>query len=308
MNRTASRSSCGLPAYSACSRRSTNSDRFASPVSAVVERAPRQLLLQRRRGRSRRASSRRCPFTAGSSSRLVRPALDASGSCRRWCRQRTSIVPSAAPGVAARSAGTGRTTHSRSSGWTSSTSCVPASASGAWPSTSSTDGVWYRIVPSRVEHGDHVGRVRQQRPVRRVGGACRAALRRERGTGGTYASLRSIGGSARRLRRALPVATLLAVLGGIPERSKGTGCKPVGSAFAGSNPAPTTFRSIDPIRRAIRPRCGCYSSSRRLAFARHEPAELETAVAMTPIAVRPTHCTSSQAIAPDFTADAPARM
>jgi hypothetical protein len=35
-------------------------------------------------------------------------------------------------------------------------------------------------------------------------------------------------------------ATLLAVLGGIPERSKGTGCKPVGSAFAGSNPAPTT--------------------------------------------------------------------
>ena len=28
-------------------------------------------------------------------------------------------------------------------------------------------------------------------------------------------------------------------LGGIPERSKGTGCKPVGSAFAGSNPAPT---------------------------------------------------------------------
>ena len=27
--------------------------------------------------------------------------------------------------------------------------------------------------------------------------------------------------------------------GGIPERSKGTGCKPVGSAFAGSNPAPT---------------------------------------------------------------------
>jgi hypothetical protein len=28
--------------------------------------------------------------------------------------------------------------------------------------------------------------------------------------------------------------------GGVPERSKGTGCKPVGSAFAGSNPAPTT--------------------------------------------------------------------
>ncbi len=29
-----------------------------------------------------------------------------------------------------------------------------------------------------------------------------------------------------------------AALGGIPERSKGTGCKPVGSAFPGSNPGP----------------------------------------------------------------------
>lgn len=28
--------------------------------------------------------------------------------------------------------------------------------------------------------------------------------------------------------------------GGVPERSKGTGCKLVGSAFAGSNPAPAT--------------------------------------------------------------------
>jgi PD-(D/E)XK nuclease superfamily protein len=28
--------------------------------------------------------------------------------------------------------------------------------------------------------------------------------------------------------------------GGVPERSKGTDCKSVGSAFAGSNPAPTT--------------------------------------------------------------------
>ena len=37
--------------------------------------------------------------------------------------------------------------------------------------------------------------------------------------------------------------------GGIPERSKGTGCKPVGSAFAGSNPAPTT--SDSPPRGAV---------------------------------------------------------
>ncbi len=31
--------------------------------------------------------------------------------------------------------------------------------------------------------------------------------------------------------------------GGVPERSKGTDCKSVGSAFAGSNPAPTIKRS-----------------------------------------------------------------
>src|SRR5215210_7204576 len=29
--------------------------------------------------------------------------------------------------------------------------------------------------------------------------------------------------------------------GGVPKRSNGTGCKPVGSAFAGSNPAPATM-------------------------------------------------------------------
>src|SRR3954468_23563014 len=38
-----------------------------------------------------------------------------------------------------------------------------------------------------------------------------------------------------------PACTKLAPLGGIPERSKGTDCKSVGSAFAGSNPAPATL-------------------------------------------------------------------
>ncbi len=31
--------------------------------------------------------------------------------------------------------------------------------------------------------------------------------------------------------------------GGVPERPKGTGCKPVGSAFGGSNPPAPTHRS-----------------------------------------------------------------
>src|SRR6187200_839261 len=40
--------------------------------------------------------------------------------------------------------------------------------------------------------------------------------------------------------RALMLAATLADLGGVPERPKGTGCKPVGSAYGGSNPpAPT---------------------------------------------------------------------
>src|SRR4051794_13760646 len=40
-------------------------------------------------------------------------------------------------------------------------------------------------------------------------------------------------------------------LGGIPERSKGTDCKSVGSAFAGSNPAPATSQ-IWPVSRDAR--------------------------------------------------------
>src|ERR1700726_3984080 len=34
---------------------------------------------------------------------------------------------------------------------------------------------------------------------------------------------------------------ILVALGGVPKRSNGTRCKRVGSAFAGSNPAPATF-------------------------------------------------------------------
>jgi hypothetical protein len=39
-----------------------------------------------------------------------------------------------------------------------------------------------------------------------------------------------------------PTVAIIASPGGIPERSKGTGCKPVGSAFEGSNPSPTMIR------------------------------------------------------------------
>src|SRR5579884_2709976 len=38
-----------------------------------------------------------------------------------------------------------------------------------------------------------------------------------------------------------PEVTMRPARGGVPERPKGTGCKPVGSAYGGSNPpAPTT--------------------------------------------------------------------
>ena len=35
----------------------------------------------------------------------------------------------------------------------------------------------------------------------------------------------------------------LTALGGIPERSKGSGCKPDGYAFPGSNPGPATYHT-----------------------------------------------------------------
>lgn len=38
-------------------------------------------------------------------------------------------------------------------------------------------------------------------------------------------------------------------LGGIPERSKGPDCKSGGSAFAGSNPAPSTTRDLAKVLR-----------------------------------------------------------
>ena len=39
----------------------------------------------------------------------------------------------------------------------------------------------------------------------------------------------------------LSVFCLLEICGGVPERSKGTDCKSVGSAFGGSNPPPSTI-------------------------------------------------------------------
>src|SRR5215211_5647615 len=39
-------------------------------------------------------------------------------------------------------------------------------------------------------------------------------------------------------------------LGGVPERPKGTGCKPVGSAFRGSNPLAPTSQFASPPRAA----------------------------------------------------------
>src|SRR5262249_37618304 len=44
-----------------------------------------------------------------------------------------------------------------------------------------------------------------------------------------------------------PKATRRRTAGGVPERPKGTGCKPVGSAYGGSNPpAPTPAKDANP--------------------------------------------------------------
>ena len=46
--------------------------------------------------------------------------------------------------------------------------------------------------------------------------------------------------SARCLTMGTEIAILTCFVGGVPERSKGTDCKSVGSAFEGSNPSPST--------------------------------------------------------------------
>jgi hypothetical protein len=67
---------------------------------------------------------------------------------------------------------------------------------------------------------------------------------------------------------------ILDSLGGVPERSKGCGCKPHGSAFAGSNPAPAMSpcaRGLEPV-----PEGHCQHSAPR--FARHPPRRGATQV------------------------------
>jgi len=45
----------------------------------------------------------------------------------------------------------------------------------------------------------------------------------------------------------------MAAPGGVPERPKGTGCKPVGSAYGGSNPpAPTRVEDSKTFSRSLR--------------------------------------------------------
>jgi hypothetical protein len=64
--------------------------------------------------------------------------------------------------------------------------------------------------------------------------------------------------------------------GGVPEWLKGTGCKPVGIAYVGSNPTPSTT-----VRRFARPggqyrECGCSS------MVELQPSKLVTRVRFPP--------------------------
>ena len=56
----------------------------------------------------------------------------------------------------------------------------------------------------------------------------------------TARKLRFFGLSASRLTTGTEIANIACFVGGVPERSKGTDCKSVGSAFEGSNPSPST--------------------------------------------------------------------
>ncbi len=52
--------------------------------------------------------------------------------------------------------------------------------------------------------------------------------------------------------------------GGVPERPKGTGCKPVGSAYGGSNPPAPTFSLTD--SRTARSHGGFALAEKRVGF------------------------------------------
>jgi hypothetical protein len=58
-------------------------------------------------------------------------------------------------------------------------------------------------------------------------------------------------------------------IGGVPERSKGTDCKSVGSAFGGSNPPPSTI----PLCSALK----LYVESGNSSMVEHQPSKLRVA-------------------------------
>src|SRR3977135_1980812 len=61
----------------------------------------------------------------------------------------------------------------------------------------------------------------------------------DRPQGGPALAISALQAGLRRHEATIPA------LGGVPERPKGTGCKPVGSAYGGSNP-PAPIRSLLP--------------------------------------------------------------
>ena len=59
--------------------------------------------------------------------------------------------------------------------------------------------------------------------------------------------------AARRLTMGTEIALIASFVGGVPERSKGTDCKSVGSAFEGSNPSPSTNKGSGHRRQGTDP-------------------------------------------------------
>ena len=88
--------------------------------------------------------------------------------------------------------------------------------------------------------------------------------RRARGAAADHENVKALHGSE---------ATMRPAPGGVPERPKGTGCKPVGSAYGGSNPpapirtVPNTVASVDSRSR----QAGRKDGGQRRAIAHHTP-------------------------------------
>ena len=169
----------------------------------------------------RRPSSTFAPSRTSSPARAPRRAGTRRGR-RRWVIRITAFAP--CPTVAVTEADSTRRPPPR----------PPATGSTGHSAPPASSSRRQRLVPRKATPvGEQHRRAALGEPIARP--SSRPARRRPRG----------------HRSASLPQATIPALSEGVPERPKGTGCKPVGSAYGGSNP-PAPIRSAPPTPSDVR--------------------------------------------------------